>query len=241
MDISLIIPAYNEAERIAETLETAAAWFAGRNQTAEIIVVDDGSSDDTAAIVRAHQTRAPTPIVLESLPENQGKGAAVHAGMLKLASGALRFFYDADASTPIEEIDRCLPLFEAGADIVIGSRALPDSQIEKRQVWYREFMGRCFNHIEHLLRLTHFKDTQCGFKGFTAEAAERCFSRQTTFRFSFDVEILFIAEKHGLRIEELPVRWINCPRSRVNPVTDAGRMFLDLVAIRAKDLAGRYD
>ena len=241
MDISLIIPAYNEVERIGETLETAAGWFASQKYSAEIIVVDDGSSDDTTAIVREYQSRAPTPILLEALPENRGKGAAVQAGMVHLATGAFRFFYDADASTPIEEIARCMPLFDSGADIVIGSRALPDSQIEKRQVWYREFMGRCFNHIERVLRLTRFKDTQCGFKGFTARAAEQCFSRQTVFRFSFDVEILFIAEKYGLRVEEIPVRWINCPKSRVNPVTDAGRMFLDLIAIRAKDLAGKYD
>lgn len=241
MHVSLIIPAYNEAERIGNTLEVAARWLSRQEYPAEIIVVDDGSRDNTAAIVRDCEPHMPVPLILDSMPENQGKGAAVHTGMLRLARGAYRFFYDADASTPIEEVARCMPLFEAGADIVIGSRALPDSVIEERQVWYREFMGRCFNRIEHLLRLTRFKDTQCGFKGFSAQAAEYCFSRQTVFRFSFDVEILYIAEKHGLRVQEIPVHWINCPKSRVNPITDAGRMFLDLLRIRVNDLAGRYD
>ncbi len=241
MHVSLIIPAFNEAERINKTLTLTTNWFMRQPYAAEIIVVDDGSTDDTAGIVRKHQRHTPISLILESFPENRGKGAATRAGMLEKASGRFRFYYDADASTPIEEIERAMPLFTAGADIVIGSRALPDSLITKRQVWYRESMGRCYNIIEHMLRLTRFKDTQCGFKGFTAEATAVCFPRQTVDRFSFDAELLFIADKHKLRIAELPVRWNNSPTSKVNPITDSARMFWDLIKIRANSLSGRYD
>jgi len=240
MYLSLVIPAYNEADRIGDTLTKAIAYFARQPYEAEVIVVDDGSADATCDIVAGLAKHAAIPLLLETLPKNRGKGCAVRTGILQRASGHYRFFYDADASTPIEEIDKCFALFESGADIVIGSRALPDSVIQIRQAWYREYMGRCFNLLEKMLGVTSFKDTQCGFKGFTDEAAQYCFSRQTLDRFSFDAELLFIAQRHGLNIQELPVRWLNSPKSRVNPVTDAARMFFDLIVIRANDLAGKY-
>ena len=240
MYLSLVIPAYNEATRIGDTLAGTAAYFAKQSYEAEIIVVDDGSSDSTSEIVNAFAKTSSVPLLLETLPENRGKGYAVRTGMLQRASGRYRFYYDADGSTPIEELNRCPALFEAGADIIIGSRALPDSVIEIRQAWYREYMGRCYNGLEKMLGVTSFKDTQCGFKGFTEEAAKRCFSRQTIDRFSFDAELLFIAKKQGLCIKELAVRWLNSPQSRVNPLTDASRMFLDLLIIRANEFMGRY-
>ena len=160
--------------------------------------------------------------------------------MLGEATGAHRFFYDADASTPIEELESCWPRFADGADIVIGSRALAASRIERRQAWYREHMGRVFNVFLRGMGLTRFRDTQCGFKGFTARAAEICFSRQTLDGFSFDAELLYIAALHGLRVDEVPIRWVNSPKSRVNPVTDSTRMFLDLLRVRANGAAGRY-
>lgn len=241
MYLSLVIPAYNEAERIGDTLASADRYLAHQDYDAEIIVVDDGSDDDTAGIVRACQRESRTTLLLESLPENRGKGYAVKTGMLKQATGRFRFFCDADGSTPIEEIDRCGALFESRTDIIIGSRALPESIIQKRQAWYRENMGRCYNRIEKMLGITSYSDTQCGFKGFSDNATELCFSRQTVDRFSFDAELLYIAARHGLNITEIPVRWINSPNSKVNPVRDAARMFLDLIIIRLKDLSGRYD
>jgi dolichyl-phosphate beta-glucosyltransferase len=233
--LSLVIPAYNEAKRIGPTLDVALAYFARQHYDWEIIVVDDGSQDDTAKVVRSYKE-----VRLAQLAQNCGKGAATRRGMLEEAKGDIRFFYDADASTPIEEIEKCRPKFDAGADIVIGSRSLPDSQVELHQKWHREQMGRFYNRVLRTLALTKFIDTQCGFKGFTAKAAEICFSRQRLDRFSFDVELLYIAQRHHLRIDEIPVRWINSPTSRVHPIADAPRTFYDLLCIRANAVAGKY-
>ena len=235
MHLSLVIPAYNEELRIGATLERARGYLARQDYDSEIIVVDDGSRDETAAVVDAFDG-----VKLVRLDRNRGKGAAVRRGMLEEATGAFRFYYDADASTPIEEVEACWPRFAGGADIVIGSRALAASRIEIRQAWYREHMGRVYNLILRAMGLTRFLDTQCGFKGFTAQATEVCFLRQTLDGFSFDAELLHIAAMHGLRIDEIPVRWLNSPKSRVNPVTDSTRMFLDLLRVRANAAAGRY-
>ncbi len=241
MHISLVIPAFNEESRITGTLEKADAFFSRQPYDAEIIVVDDGSTDKTGAQVEAFQKKASTPLILEVLPENRGKGAAVRQGMLHKAKGDFRFFYDADSATPVEELLRCDDLFEGRAEVLIGSRALPESKIHKRQAWYRMTMGRCFNRIVRLLGLTAYADTQCGFKGFTKEAAQICFSRQTIDGFGFDAELLYIAARHGLRISELPVNWYNSPQSKVNPMSDAARMFLDLFVILKNSRTGRYD
>ena len=235
MHLSLVIPAYNEAQRIGPTLELVRGYFARQDYASEIIVVDDGSRDGTAAVAGSFDG-----VKLVRLDRNRGKGAAVRRGMLKEASCAYRFYYDADASTPIEELETCWPRFAAGADIVIGSRALAASRIERRQAWYREHMGRVFNLFLRGLGLSQFRDTQCGFKGFTARAAEICLSRQTLDGFSFDAELLYIAGMHGLRVDEVPIRWLNSPQSRVNPLTDSARMFFDLLRVRANAAAGRY-
>jgi len=235
MHFSLVIPAYNEEPRIGSTLELVRGYLARQAYDSEIIVVDDGSRDNTSAVVRGFDD-----VKLVQMDRNCGKGAAVRRGMLDVATGAYRFYYDADASTPIEEVEKCWPLFEAGADIVIGSRAMAASRIEIRQAWYRERMGRVYNMILRALKLSRFLDTQCGFKGYTARATELCFPRQTLSSYSFDPELLYIAEMHGLRIDEIPVRWLNSPNSRVNPVTDSTRMFLDLLRVRVNAIAGRY-
>lgn len=241
MYISLVIPAYNEENRIVATLEKVDAFFQQQSYEAEIIVVDDGSSDKTVDKVEAFRKRASTALYLERLPENRGKGAAVRQGMFHRAQGDYRFFFDADSSTPIEELLRCDALFEGRCDVLIGSRALPESQIHQRQAWYRTTMGRCFNRIARTLGLTAFSDTQCGFKGFTREAAECCFSRQSIDGFGFDAEILYIASKHGLRIAELPVNWYNSPQSKVSPLFDAARMFVDLFKVLQNNRKGLYD
>ena len=238
--LSIVIPAYNEATRIESTLVHVLRYLELQDYPSEIIIVDDGSTDATFGIVRNMRTPNRTPIRVHQLKTNQGKGAAVKAGMTTLARGAYRLFYDADASTPIEEVDQIWAAFESGADIVIGSRSLPESRVEVHQAPYREFMGRTFNRILKALRLSGFIDTQCGFKAFTTAATECVFSRQTVDRFSFDVELLFIAEKHGLAVREIPVRWINSRASRVNPVRDSARMFWDLLLIQYRNWQGRY-
>jgi dolichyl-phosphate beta-glucosyltransferase len=238
MHLSLIIPAYNEAERIAATLQKADRYLTQQSYSSEIIVVDDGSTDTTVEVVRA--TSLGTPLHLETLHPNRGKGTAVRQGMA-CAKGKIRLFFDADASTPIEEVDKIWPCFEEGADIVIGSRALPNSEVLLHQAWYREFMGRINNFLLRLLGITRFYDTQCGFKAFTEKACAVVFPRQTIERFNFDPELLYIAAKHGLKIVEIPVRWENSPASRLHPIRDALRMLWDLLSIRLKDWQGRYD
>ena len=238
--LSIVIPAYNEASRIESTLVHVLRYLERQDYLSEIIIVDDGSRDATFGVVRNLRTPNRTPIRVHQFKVNQGKGAAVKFGMAELALGEYRVFYDADASTPIEEVDRIWAEFEAGADIVIGSRSLPESNVEVRQAWYREFMGRTYNRILKALNLTDFVDTQCGFKAFTASATACVFPRQTVERFSFDVELLFIAAKHGLNIRELPVRWINSRASRVSPVRDSARMFWDLILIHYRNWQGRY-
>ena len=240
MHLSLVIPAFDEAQRIGDTLRGVTEYLAQQSYAAEVVVVDDGSTDATLEIARGFKAAARVSVRVVPLSQNCGKGWAVRTGMLDHASGAHRVFYDADASTPIDELEKLWPRFEAGADIVIGSRSLPGSEVEVRQAWYRETMGRTFNLLLRIVGLTGFTDTQCGFKGFTAEATRLVFGRQTVHRFGFDPELLFIAQKHGLRIDEVPVRWINSPHSRVNPLLDSGRMLRDMLLIRVKDLLGRY-
>lgn len=235
MRLSIVIPAYNEEERIASTLEAIHVYRSGLDYDSEVIVVDDGSTDDTVSVV--HDACPDVQVI--SYHPNRGKGHAVRAGMTA-AKGAYRLFYDADASTPIEEVDKVWPSFDAGADIVIGSRSLPESDVRIHQPWYRENMGRVFNIIIRALGVTRFPDTQCGFKAFTAHACDVVFPRQTIERFSFDAELLYIARKHGLRVEQVPIRWFNCPHTSLNPLSDSARMFWDALTIRFKDAMGRY-
>lgn len=236
MQLSLVIPAYNESHRIEETLRHVEAYLREQSYDSEVLVVDDGSTDGTGELVRAG---FPKVKVLRHEP-NRGKGYSVKSGMTA-AQGAYRVFYDADASTPAEELAKLWPLFEAGADIVIGSRALPDSNIEIRQSWHRENMGRVFNTVLRTMSLTPFKDTQCGFKAFSAAACEAVFPRQSLNGFSFDAELLFIALRHGLRVEEIPITWRNCPHTSLRLGHHSAQMFWELLAVRWRAWQGAYD
>jgi dolichyl-phosphate beta-glucosyltransferase len=196
----------------------------------EIIVVDDGSTDDTAAITEKF-ARLHNCIAVHRLDQNQGKGAAVRAGMRR-ARGALRLFADADGATPFGELSRLLKAISAGADIAIGSRALHSSETSIRTRWYRKYLGRTFNACVNALVLPGIADTQCGFKLFTADAAHELFARQTAERFSFDVELLFIARRLALKITEVPINWENVPGSKVNLLLDSADMLRDVVRFR---------
>lgn len=232
VELSIVIPAFNEETRIGLTLIRTLDYVQAHRPTAEIIVVDDGSRDRTANVVEDLARRNPR-IILLKLPRNMGKGAAVRKGMLA-ARGRLVLFMDADLSTPIEEVEKLSLHIADGADVVIGSRGLADSDIRMRQPLPRELMGRGFNVIVRSLLMGGFRDTQCGFKLWTAAAARAVFSRQTLDGFSFDVEALLIAKSLGLRVIEVPVVWYHAPNSKVSPVTDASRMFVDLIKLKLR-------
>lgn len=229
-ELSVVIPAYDEETRIGMTLIRTLDYLQAHRPHSEVIVVDDGSRDRTASIVE-DAVRKGSPVRLIRLPRNMGKGAAVRAGMLS-AKGRLVLFMDADLSTPIEEIEKLALHIADGADVVIGSRGLAESDIRMRQPLARELMGRGFNVLVRSLLMGGFRDTQCGFKLWTSAAARAVFSQQTLDGFSFDVEALLIAKSLGLRIVEVPVVWYHAPNSKVSPVTDASRMFVDLLRLR---------
>ncbi len=237
--LSVIVPAYNEAERLGPTLEAIYAHLEGRGESFEVIVVDDGSLDATADVVSQAADALGPEIHLLTRGRNRGKGYSVREGMLA-ARGAFRLFADADNSTPIEEVDRLLAKqADTGAGVVIASRAMRESRLEIRQPWAREMMGRAFNLVVRLSGLSGFPDTQCGFKLFTAEAALAVFPRLTIDRWGFDVETLWVAQSLGFRVEQAPVRWIDSPRSRVTTIGGASA-FLDIVRVRWNGLRGVY-
>ena len=231
IELSIVIPAYDEQDRIEATLERTLAYVSERYPRSEVLVVDDGSRDQTAARVEKMAERNDRLRCLRQ-PANRGKGAAVRAGVLA-SRGEKVLFMDADLATPIEEIEKLEPFLAEGYDVAIGSRGLRESDIRQRQPFPRELMGRTFNVIVRTLLLGGFSDTQCGFKLFTRDAAHDLFQAQTLDGFSFDVEVLLLAKERGYRIREVPVVWYHAPNSKVSPVTDASRMFVDLVRLRA--------
>ena len=232
--LSVVVPAYNESARLPRTLQRIGAFLAGRPH--EIVVVDDGSTDGTAEAARA--AAGESPLVVLRNDGNRGKGYAVRRGMLA-ARGARRLMSDADLSTPIQELARLEQALEAGHQVAIGSRALAGARIEVRQPWYRENMGRLFNVFVRTLAVPGIRDTQCGFKLFTAAAAEAVFSAARLDGFSFDVEALFIARQLGYRVAEVPVAWRNDAATRVGLV-GGFRAFPDLLRIRLNDWRGYY-
>lgn len=226
-DLSIIIPAYNEENRIIKSLEKAITYLENHNYNFEIIVVDDGSSDNTTKVLTNYHPK----VTVLSLNKNLGKGAAVRKGMLQ-AIGNVKLFSDADFSTPIYEITKLLDKIQSGADICIGSRAIDRKMVKEHQPFYREFMGKTYNKIVQLLVFKGITDTQCGFKAFTKKASEIIFPNAKINGFSFDVELLFLAHKFGLKVEQVPVEWYNDKRSTVNPIKDSTMMIIELFKIR---------
>lgn len=237
--ISIIIPAYNEEKRILPTLKEIYDYLSRQDYTYEIIIVDDGSSDNTVQLVKDFIGHNNKGINILMNGENRGKGFSVKRGMLA-AKGELIFFTDADLSTPIEEIERCLPYFLNNYDVVIGSRSLPNSDIIIHQPWYREKMGKTFNFMVNMVLVKGIIDTQCGFKGFKKEAARLIFTRCRINGFSFDVEAIFLSQKFDFKIKEVPIRWKNSALSKVSPVRHPFQMFKDLITIKINDLKGKY-
>ncbi len=237
--LSVVIPAFNEESRLGATLDRVYAYLAGQGRPFEVMVVDDGSTDGTVSLVEAHAAKNPMVRIVLNVT-NRGKGFSVRHGVEE-ARGAYILFSDADLSTPIEDLEKLFPkLLNEGYAIAIGSRSIRGADVRVHQPWYRELMGKVYNKIVRFCTLRGFKDTQCGFKLFTAEAAKRIFAKQRIERFSFDVEALYLARKHGYRIAEVPVTWYDSPRSRVSIASDPMRMFLDVLKIRYYDWKGYY-
>jgi glycosyltransferase involved in cell wall biosynthesis len=229
--LSIIIPAYNEEQRITETLLDIDHKMSGQTFGYEILIVNDGSTDNTVSVVEKLQKQIPKLFIINN-SENRGKGFAIKQGMLK-AIGDFRLFMDADNSTKIDEVFKMLPYFNQGFDVVIGSRYIDGSEIVIKQPLKRIFFGRIFRIITHMLIPLGVTDLVCGFKIFTAKSAETIFPKQTIFRWSFDVEILTIAKKNGFKIKELPVRWKDNAKSRVN-FSGMLKSFLEIIQIKLR-------
>lgn len=237
--LSIIFPAYNEARSIRPALEHALAFVQARNISGEILVVDDGSRDETHSTASEMAGGEPQVRVLSHSP-NRGKGYAVKRGMLS-ARGAYRVFLDVDLATPLEEIDPLLASLQAGADIVLGSRYLPGSRLEVKQGRLRRWMGAVFRWFARRILRLPTSDVTCGFKGFRAAAAERLFAAQRESGWAFDAELIHLAFKWGMNVREIPVRWRDAGDSAVQPLSAARESLAALLRIRRNDRRGVYD
>jgi dolichyl-phosphate beta-glucosyltransferase len=240
VSLSVVIPAYNEARRIPAHLQSVIAYLDGRGLSYEILVVDDGSSDETAALVERAGTQN-QHIRLIRLPRNNGKGAAVRAGM-QAAQGVLRLFADADGATPILELERLEAAVKDGADLAIGSRTLAsrDRRYQVKARLHRTLLGNLFNRIVRALGIQRIHDTQCGFKLFRQAAAQDLFSVGRINGYGFDLELLYVAQRRGYRIVEVPINWSDQPGSKVLVLRDGLAMLRELLAVRRNDAAGLY-
>jgi dolichyl-phosphate beta-glucosyltransferase len=235
---SIVIPAYNESNRLRATLEKVFEHTAGERWDAEVIVVNDGSTDDTVEIVHELQSTHPELRLVEN-PGNRGKGYSVRNGMLH-ATGKLLLFTDADLSSPLDEARKLFAAIDAGADVAIGSRWAQAELQTRRQPLYRQAFGRLFNLALRMVLGLNFKDTQCGFKAFTDRAAAAIFPLQRIERWGFDAELLFLAKRLGFRAVEVPVKWAHSPGTRLNPLRDGIRMFGETLQVRWNAMAGKY-
>lgn len=232
MRVSVVIPAYNEAGRIGGTVTAVCAYLDRQSYDWELIVVIDGGPEADAQEARAAAGARPNIRVIRN-DVNRGKGYSVRRGMLE-ASGDRRAFIDADLSLPIEGLEGMMARFDAGAEVVIASRTAPGSRVEGAPPAGRDVMSKVFNIAVQALAVPGIRDTQCGFKGFTAKAADTIFGAAQSDRFGFDVEALYLARKHGFRIDELPVMCRYHGGSSVSRLSDGVRMFGDIVAIRLR-------
>ncbi len=236
-DLSVIIPAYNEELRLPGTLERIATYLSSCGREAEVLVVDDGSKDGTAAVAEYFRIKIPTLRVVSN-GINRGKGYSVRHGMQE-ARGRIALFTDADLSAPIEEAGKLIDALESN-DVAIGSRAMDRSLITVHESPFREFAGIIFNKIVRIILWLPFVDTQCGFKAFRRERCGIIFEQQKIERFGFDPELLYLARHHGLRAVEIPVRWGHSPATKVSMLRDSLQMFVDVFTIRWNSLMGRY-
>lgn len=238
-DYSIVIPAYNESVRILPTLDRVLAYIQQEGWDAEIVVVNDGSRDNTAELVREYAYEFASIRLVEN-PGNCGKGYSVRNGILH-AKGAVVLFTDADLSSPIEEASKLIDSIHRGNDVAIGSRWLQTDLQTTRQPILRQVLGRAFNLALKVVLGLSFKDTQCGFKALKLQAAQDIFGRQIIRRWGFDPEILFLARRLGYKTEEIPVAWAHDDRSKINPISDGMNMVLDLFRIRWNSISGKYD
>lgn len=242
-DLSVVIPAWNEANRITTTLEKLNAYLQSRHLTGEVLVVDDGSKDNTREVVLDAAKRFPYIKLVTygaDRTENHGKGYAVKFGMLK-ATGKIVLFADADGSTPFESYDNMRKLFEEGYEVVIGSRYIKGSDIRVPQPFMRRVLSRVANKLIQVTILWGIKDTQCGFKAFTQKACKEIFSKVTITHWGFDMEVLVIARRHGYKVIESPVSWDNSADTRVKFANDAVQTLKDLFYIKKNQLKGLYN
>jgi len=236
-DLSIIIPAYNEELRLPSTLEKIASFLRQEPTIAEVLVVDDGSSDKTVAVAESFREKIPRLRVISN-GTNRGKGYSVKHGSLE-ARGRIALFTDADLSAPIEESRKLVDAVRTH-DVAIGSRAMNRGLIEVHESLFREFAGIVFNKIVRFILWLPFVDTQCGFKAFRMERCRVLFEQQTIERFGFDPELLYLARRHGLSVVEVPVRWSHSPATKVSMMRDSVQMFVDVFIIRWNSLRGRY-
>lgn len=236
--LSVVVPAYNEAARLGPTLEAVAGWLMGHAPGSEIVVSDDGSTDATRQVAEDFAGQSPVPVRVVGGARNEGKGAAVRRGVLA-ARGRYVLYSDADLSTPIEEVEKLHAALLRGADLAFGSRSVRGARVERRQPLYRMLMGKTFNKIVRLVTGLDVVDSQCGFKLMRREVAALLFGEMRLDGFAFDVELLYLARRHGLKIAEVPVRWINDPASKVDPIRHSAEMLRDVLRIPLLHRDGR--